>query len=237
MHKQVGIWLLVWVVWMVASGLMMNHAPALGLAEINVRPALLTVGQRQPPPERETTYQLGGTLITQLDRSLYRDDQILDQCEEALVGAVALPDFGVVACGGRLLLLSNAGEIVEVTSASDLGLGSITAVAVDEGGRLLIRSPRGAQRADADLLSFTPVTGLADWVQPVELPEVLRAKLLAQQGGISWARWLSDLHSGRLFGRYGPLVVDGLALLLLLVSVTGYLLHRRRVSFIHRDHR
>jgi hypothetical protein len=39
--------------------------------------------------------------------------------------------------------------------------------------------------------------------------------------GVSVQQLLLDLHSGRFAGRYGPLVVDLLALLLAILSLTG----------------
>jgi uncharacterized iron-regulated membrane protein len=60
------------------------------------------------------------------------------------------------------------------------------------------------------------------WSAPVELSVAQRqAYEEALTPGVSVQQLLLDLHSGRFAGRYGPVFVDLLALLLATVSVTG----------------
>ncbi len=42
-----------------------------------------------------------------------------------------------------------------------------------------------------------------------------------------WRQWMYDLHTGRLFGRLGSSVTEAGAWCLLLLMVTGLVLHRR----------
>ena len=60
------------------------------------------------------------------------------------------------------------------------------------------------------------------WSAPAELSiSEQRACEEALAPGISVEQLLLDLHSGRFAGRYGPVFVDLLALLLAAVSLTG----------------
>jgi hypothetical protein len=47
-------------------------------------------------------------------------------------------------------------------------------------------------------------------------------------GDIHWERVLFDVHSGRLFGRYGPWLMDIMAVLFVVLAVSGLVMARRR---------
>jgi photosystem II stability/assembly factor-like uncharacterized protein len=51
-----------------------------------------------------------------------------------------------------------------------------------------------------------------------------------RSGGRNWHQWLHDLHTGRLFGNPGKLLVEGGAVALILLTVTGLLISTRRVN-------
>ena len=65
---------------------------------------------------------------------------------------------------------------------------------------------------------------------PRGLETALAAELSADYRGhsLSWERVLLDLHSGRLFGRYGTWVMDIAAGLLLVLVMTGIWLWTQR---------
>ena len=52
--------------------------------------------------------------------------------------------------------------------------------------------------------------------------------LLAQ--GLSLERLLLDVHSGRIFGRYGPWVVDAAAIALLMLGLSGVWIYVRSIK-------
>jgi len=75
----------------------------------------------------------------------------------------------------------------------------------------------------ADALSWRPSAQRSVlWSAPAELSVAQRqAYEGALAPGIPVQQLLLDLHSGRFAGRYGPVFVDLLALLLAVVSLTG----------------
>ena len=62
-----------------------------------------------------------------------------------------------------------------------------------------------------------------EWVQPYELDEAEKEKLLtAYRGkGLKLERVILDLHSGRIFGEYGVYLMDAAAIALLWLSLSG----------------
>ena len=66
---------------------------------------------------------------------------------------------------------------------------------------------------------------------PAPLPSVIRDALPDQAQWLSWERLLLDVHSGRLAGRIGVLLVDAIGVLLCALALSGiamWWLHRRR---------
>lgn len=113
----------------------------------------------------------------------------------------------------------------------------------DEG--VLLRTPAGdwaLHAPDGSLLERGAILGTrvhkSDAVDYEPLPSDLAATLqdaaICRQ--ISWERWLLDLHAGRLFGVYGPQVMDAVALIFVILAGSGVVLwwrfqrsqHRRR---------
>ena len=90
---------------------------------------------------------------------------------------------------------------------------------------LVIETAGGRLRFDHASGSFNALAADAtiDWSAAAPLPDELIATVAAgyRGEGVSYERLLLDLHSGRLFGRIGSLVVDGAALCLLVLALTG----------------
>lgn len=88
-------------------------------------------------------------------------------------------------------------------------------------------------QADADFLRWTPRREGADdvgWSLPVQL-DIDQRRALAEQYRariLPYERVLLDVHSGRIFGRYGPSVMDAAALLMVFLAGTGVLIWLKR---------
>jgi hypothetical protein len=126
---------------------------------------------------------------------------------------VAFPDL--------LVLLGPDGEIVERLGIPSLPgrLERIGAI----GGRIVAATAAGHAVADPDLITWQPTKATPQWSTPQETPAALRERLFsAERGpGLSAERVLQDVHSGRIFGRWGPWVMDAAAILFVILAVTG----------------
>jgi hypothetical protein len=66
---------------------------------------------------------------------------------------------------------------------------------------------------------------------PDKLPRAIREQIPAVQQWLSWERLLLDIHSGRVLGRFGVLLVDSVGIVLGTLATSGtamWWLHRRR---------
>lgn len=98
-------------------------------------------------------------------------------------------------------------------------------------GRLVVDTPEGLRAANRELLQWHPLASAAQvrWSRAAPAPAQLRNELLrAYRGsGVTVERFVQDLHSGRLFGRWGTAVMDGAAVLFLILVLSGLALRRR----------
>ena len=64
---------------------------------------------------------------------------------------------------------------------------------------------------------------MVNWVQPEPVPERLKAELskLSRAQELPLERVFLDAHSGRLFGSWGPWVMDVAAFLLVFLAISG----------------
>ncbi|MFB0979044.1 MAG: hypothetical protein QMC73_15395, partial [Myxococcota bacterium] len=156
--------------------------------------------------------------------------------------------FLAFASPNRLLLVDSAPtleggrpQIVDQMDSASLP-GELLRVGRDKRQQLIVETNDGSFRAGDDLLEWHLVdnvdnveTAEVAWSEATEPTADQRAKVLREfRGeGLPRSRVMADLHSGRIFGRFGPAVMDVSAVILLLLVITGIMgsgLGRRRTG-------
>jgi hypothetical protein len=220
-HRRLGIAVALIVLLLAVTGLLLNHTHRLGLDNTHVTASWLLRWYGYPPVEM-VSHRVGERWITWTGRRLYLQDKPVMETDGAPVGAVAAGNrVIVVAFPDLLVLLDPDGKIMERLGRESLpgGLRRIGA----SGERIVAATAAGQAVADADLVTWQPSQAAARWSTPQEAPAALRERLLsAERGpGLSAERVLQDVHSGRIFGRWGPWVMDAAAILFVILAVTG----------------
>lgn len=225
-HRRLGLTAAVFVLVLAVTGLTLNHTDDLGLDERHLAAGWLLNWYGIEAPHDADSYVLSHGVVTRLGDRLYLDTRLVEQDVGAIAGAVASEDLVIVAVDGDLLLLTADGERVERLGREDGLPQGVYGLAVDPANRVLLRSGDGYYRADRALLSWDRVLDSPDpirWARPGATDEASLAALRADYMGniLSLERVLLDLHSGRIFGPYGPWLMDFAAVLLLVLAVTG----------------
>jgi len=149
--------------------------------------------------------------------------ELADHIEE-LYGTVCISDGFVVALDGSLLILTQSGELVERLSGSEGVPAGIKLIGLSEVGNIVIKAAHGDYIADLDTTEWQEQEGLVvNWSIPDEIPEKLSKQLLTlyRGKGLPLERVIIDIHSGRVLGLAGVLLVDFMALLFLLLAMSG----------------
>lgn len=223
-HRRLGVAIALVLVMLVITGIILNHSSELELDRKPVRQALLLERYGVELPEL-VSYQFDGRTLSLVGSNrLFLDDKEIAYCQSPLRAAIHFQNGFVAVCHDQLLLLDSEGEIVErLSEAYGLPPG-ITSLAAS-GGQLWLQTENGDFTADLNSLLFTPTAAPAAvaWVKPSTPSAGLRQQLTARYLGndVHWERLLLDLHTGRLFGRWGVYLVDAAALGLLLLSLSG----------------
>ena len=242
-HRWLGVICALLVVWLAATGILFNHSSRLGFDRDYIRtPWLLRVYGITPLPP-EAGFPVAGHWISQAGEQLFLNATPVAELRGRLVGAAALPGILLAATPDTIVLLTGKGELIESLGSEALP-GSIRAVASTD-THLLIRIADGIYASDATLIGFAPYTG--DWPTAAEqarpLPMEIAQGIVAAGAGVrlSRERVLADLHSGRLFGSYGPWIMDLASLGFIFLALSGLWLwwrHRRtrHLRMHHRQH-
>ncbi len=223
-HRKVGITAAFFVMLLVVTGLLLNHTDKLNLQNIFVQSEKLLQWYNIQPKGQMKGFSVEQHWLSQIDGRLYFDQMELTDHIEDLYGAVRISDGFVVALDGSLLILTQSGELVERLSGSEGVPAGIKAIGLSGAGDIVIKAAHGDYIADLDTTEWQEQEGLVvNWSVADKIPEKLREQLLRlyRGKGLPLERVIIDIHSGRLLGQTGVLLVDFMALLFLSLAMSG----------------
>lgn len=230
-HGRIGLAAVVFFLCLAVTGVALNHASDLGLDARYVHAGWLArwYGLEQESPRR--AFHAGRHDLVAANGRWLLDGRISGEKYPRPVGLVELPDMVVVASSVSLFLYGKDGSLIDRLDRN--ALPGIPVQAIGSGAKQLVLRTGAGTFETHDALSWGPAPPDAIiWSAPAELSAAERGKYeQLLEPGISVQRLLLDLHSGRFAGRYGPLVVDLLAVFLAALSLTGAWL------FLKRKHR
>lgn len=227
-HRLLGAAASIFVVFIVLSGLALNHAHQIGLDRHFVSSPALLHWYGLDGPVTMTSFEADGHWLTSAGSQLYLDGAAVATADK-VVGAITTGEGWLIACRKELLLLTRTGELVERMPWDLPGAGPATALGRAADGRPLVASAGRIWQADAELLDWealekTPAS--ASWSSPGAAPSAVKREVAAQYRGrqMTVEQLLLDLHSGRIFGQAGVLAYDLLALILGFLALSGLIL-------------
>ena len=228
LHRSFGAFAVVFVLFMVLSGLALNHSNDLGLDQRKASQSFVLGWYGLGKPSNIKSYAVGDDWISIAGSQLYLNDNAVATLHGG-VGAVSTDDLYIAASGDEVLLLDHDGNLVERLPWASISEAPIEAIGLQLNQTVTVRSAGQVWLADADLLNWQrieePITS-PDWSSPQVAPDELQQSItsLYRGEGLSLERVLLDLHSGRIFGSIGVVVYDLLALALGFLSISGLVL-------------
>jgi hypothetical protein len=223
-HRRIGLAVIPVIALLVVTGIAINHTSGIGLDRRHVSADWLLAWYGIEPATDAFAYAVADSEVGWLDGRLFLDGVLVADNVSDLVGAVAAAGMVIAASREELYLLTPEGQLIEKATATGLPGAmealapvAMTDIAVRSGGRRFV--------SDADeLMTWAEVADGAAWPRPrAPRPTFAMAMRAAVVGdGLTWERVLLDLHSGRFFGRTGPLIIDAVAVLLLILAASGF---------------
>lgn len=221
-HRYIGMTCAILVIVLLLTGLLLQHSNTLNLHDRYPQSKFIQVwyGIRS---DGVTSYKTANHWISQSGSTLFIDSKPVKGKYGDLHGAIETKFGFAVAHGFELTLLTTDGDMIESLSPGNGLPEAVHALAIIDGGTLIKGSHR-QWKTDESFLNWQVYDGRSDWVTATVAPGPIRqfAQDYNLKHQINWERFLLDLHSGRLLGRYGVWIMDAAAVGLLFLSCTGF---------------
>jgi len=231
LHRWVGITVAVLVLLLVVSGWLLNHTERLQLDERYVNNSWLLDWYGVKPAKPPVSHAAGDHWITQINGQLYFDETLVTEGIEQLVGAVWLDRLLIIAADDDLYLLLDDGQLVEKLSGAEGVPSGMQRVGLDGNGRLIIEGAHDIYTGDLDKLEWhSVVPENVNWSRASKPPagHIEAVMQLYRGRGLSFERVVLDMHSGRIGGTLGVIVIDLAGVLFCILAVTGLMMWLRR---------
>jgi len=229
LHRSLGALSAIFVIFMVLSGLVINHSAGLGLEKRVVSMSFLLDHYGLETPKDIRSFSVGDDWLSFAGSQVYLNEKNVSSITNG-VGAVS-SDFAIVVAGtDEVLLLDHQGTVIErmpwELPLTDSDTDSIESIGLYPGKRVIVSSAGKNWLADEALLGWQKAGELnaeIAWATPDTAPEALRTAIIRHYRGegLSLERLLLDVHSGRIFGPIGILVYDLLALTIGGLAISG----------------
>ena len=229
-HGHAGVAASLFLVMLVFSGIALNHVEALKLdkQEINFSWLIRWYGLQSAMPTHG--FLLGERYFAWEGDKWAMGNYALVGNAEHPVGAVATGGIDYVATSTMLYLYQAEGQLIDKIGKQSLPDHPILALGSME-DNVLLQTPNDVY-SSSDGLSWNRVKGAgAKWAAKELLPDDVKRQMAEMlKPGLSLQRVLLDIHSGRIFGRYGTLFVDFISLVLLAVAGSGLWIYWRSMK-------
>ena len=228
LHRSLGAGAAIFVIFMVLSGLAINHSNGLGLDQRHVSQSFLLDWYGLGKLESIDSFAVGDDWLSFAGSQLYLNETSVATLPGG-VGAVSSGDLLIAAGSDELLLLDHDGNLIERLAWEPIGAAPIESIGLHDNTVVSVKSAGQLWLADTQLLNWQQAevaTANPLWAVSEPVPDSLQeAVTTSYRGeGPSQERLLLDLHSGRIFGAIGVLVYDLLALALGFLSISGLVL-------------
>lgn len=221
-HRWMGLAAAILVVFAAITGIALNHTHELGLDRAYVQTDWILDRYGIAAPAHAESLPLGDRRLTRLGDRLYLDRREILRDLETWTGAGRIEGMIAVATAARVHLFTPEGRPVESVAAPEPAR-PVAHMDVAE-GRIRLRGENGrAMSSDAGMLKWRSGDagpGRSGFEPP---PQALHDELKRHYRGhtLDWERVLLDAHSGRILGGGGVWLADALAVVLVLLGVTG----------------
>ena len=229
-HRQIGLAVSLLVIVLSVTGILLNHTEEFELDSSHVKSEFLLkwYGIKKPVIN---SYPVGKNWLSHVGDKIYFNKLLLEKEVMRVTGAVIMKNFIAVATQDELILLTPGGEKIERLDATTGVPDNIISIGINRTAQLFLKTDKAIFQANDDVTEWTRskdknITWAATSALPNELESALNT--LFRGKGLSKERVLLDLHSGRILGKAGPLLMDLSAILLLILSLSGCWMYAKR---------
>lgn len=235
-HRQLGIAVSLIVIILSVTGILLNHTEEFKLDSSYIKSEFLLkwYGIKKPVIK---SYAVGENFISHLDDKIYFNSTLTQKETAAITGVVATKNFIAVASQNEILLLTLDGIKIERLDETSGVPNGIISLGINNAKQLILKTNKKLFKTNDDVTEWKQTTDInINWSETSILPIPLENTLinLFRGEGLTKERIMLDIHSGRILGKAGPLLMDLSAVLLLLLSFTGVWMYVKRTWIIYK---
>ncbi len=233
-HKRFGIFAFIFMGWLGFSGVLMNQSVSWGLDAKRIDWGWLMAMYGLHAEAPQTGFVAGSHWLAATSEYTLIDGKPLDQQLPPVLGLAqgGAPNDPLlfVASSTQVAILGPDGSVVDTLQDYTLPVSTVRRIGITD------ESPPRVAIQDLDVYATVdgldwqalPATASITWVAPAELSAARQQQILPYtRPSMPLEQVLIDAHSGRLFGRFGPWVINCVGLSALALSITGIWMMRR----------
>ncbi len=221
-HRRFGLLLVFFIIVLAITGIMLNHTDDLELSHSKVNNALVLSLYEINPKEPSISYQTEQHIFSQLDEQIYFDNKKLLNDKQQIRGVTNAGEIIILVLARDVIILSRDGELIDRYPLAQKT--EIEHVGMLQDKVIIKMMDQSMWQADEDIINWQPIDTIQiAWAPQIQLDENLKQQLLEQYRGegLPLERIILDIHSGRIFGKAGVYAMDGVALLMMFLSLSG----------------
>lgn len=225
-HRRLGLTALVLVFILSITGIMLNHTESLSLDESVIESDLILNWYGINPQGTPLNFNTDNSWISQWNRQIFFNGNSLISHKQKMSGAVELDEVIAIALGTDVLLIDNAGDVIELMKNSStspvksIGLLENKIVLMDELNNYYLSDAQFTQFSRSEkqnslLVTWSSASTLTDF-------KINQLKQSYRGQGLNLERVILDLHSGRIFNdNWGIYIMDASAIIMMLLGISG----------------
>lgn len=225
-HRKLGIITAIFLIFLATTGMVINHANFLSLdtTPVTSKALLDFYGIKAPTDIRF----YGNGLITVTDNFVWLNHKYLLESNEIIIAATRYQTMWLVVTTEQLYLYTADGELVDQLDVASGVPENVSAVAINK-QNIILKSANKFLQTDSDFSTWQNVKTrqAITWIEPENvnstnnLQQIRQAILQFKSRFLNWEQVFLDVHSGRIFGDAGVFVSDIIAILLIILSLSG----------------
>jgi len=230
-HRKLGVFAAFFIIFLSVTGLALNHTDGLSLAHQPIKNTWLLDHYGITAPKNIRFYQQ--QTIQVVNNSIWLKGHFLFESDSEIISVGQLllkydqQKVFVVATRQSILLYNGNGELVDMLGTESGVPEKIRAMSINA-GQVIIDSENGYYQTDSNFFDWQLIQPIAtpQWLQPEEASDdkIKQTELAYRAQYLTLERIILDSHSGRILGEFGVFFMDFIALLLILLSISGLFL-------------
>ncbi|MCJ8319680.1 MAG: PepSY domain-containing protein [Colwellia sp.] len=220
-HRKLGIVAAFFLIFLSITGIALNHTDSFKLAHYNVKSTWLLDHYGIKAPNQLSFYSDN---ITVTDHLVWLKNTLLLEVSTPVVSIGVFQNYILIATEQSFYIYSQEGKLVDKLGVSSgLPLG-ITEMFLGN-NNAIVKTAMGYYQTDSDFFDWQKITPITDpnWIVKINATQEQKSLAILNYKAqfLTWERIIVDTHSGRFFGIIGVYFMDVVALLLILLSVSG----------------